>query len=120
MVDIVWLCFGIPMGRKNADDDAGNCASVIVGEAFSSVRERDEVIKYILGVEVDWGDLLTEFMGCSDVKARGIHGGKAREACNVVDEVIDTFEHWCIWGIIVARHMVGGVHEIRAGILHNM
>ena len=71
-------------------------------------------------VEVAWGNFLTDVMGGSSVKARGIHDGTVRSAGKLVDEVINTLEHWCTWGITIARETVEGVHDIRAGILHNM
>ena len=60
------------------------------------------------------------FMGCSAIKAIGIHNVTARAAVKVLDEVIDTLEHWCRWDISIARETVEGVHYIRVGILHNI
>ena len=73
-----------------------------------------------MGVEVAWVNLFTEVMVFSAVQARGIHDGTVRSAGKLVDEVINTLEHWCTWGITIARETVEGVHDIRAGILHNM
>ena len=74
---------------KNTEDDAGNCAFFIGGEALSTICERNKAILYIMGVEDACVKLFTEFMGCSAIKSIGIHDGTAREAGKVEDEVLD-------------------------------
>ena len=59
-------------------------------------------------------------MGFSDINNIGINDGTMREACRLMDEVLDTLECWYIWVISIARDTVEGVHEIREDILNNM
>ena len=42
-------------------------------------------------------------MVCSGVKAIRIHYSTVREAVQVADELIDTLERWCRWGISMDR-----------------
>ena len=62
--------------------------------AFSTICKRNEVIGYILGVEVVWGNLLMEVMDGSAIKARGIHYWKMWAAIQVADELLDLLEVW--------------------------
>ena len=71
-------------------------------------------------VEVAWGGLLIEFMGCSVVKARMIYDGMTREAGRVSDEVFDTLERCCRWDNRTAIEAAIGIYEIREGIFPNM
>ena len=59
-------------------------------------------------------------MGCSAIKARGIHNGMVREAVKVEDELLGTLELWCRWGRILTIETVEGIHDTRANIWHNM
>ena len=38
----------------------------------------------------------------------------------VAYEVIDPLGRWCIWVISITPETVDNVHEIRAGVFHNM
>ena len=77
---------------KKKEDDAGDDVFVIVRMDLSSVHKIDKAIWYILGVEVTWGDLLTKFMGCSEINDGGIHDGTLMEYFKVADEVLGTLE----------------------------
>ena len=59
-------------------------------------------------------------MGCSAIINREMHYGGLRETDKVVYNLIDNLKLWCRWGRIVSRETVDCVHNIRAGILHNM
>ena len=63
---------------------------------------------------------MTEFMGCSVVKARMIYDVMARAAGRVSDEVFDTLESCCRWDISTSIEAPNGIHEIREGIFTNM
>ena len=48
---------------------------VVGDEAFSTICKINKTVGYLMGVEVDWGKLWTEVMGCSAINASGIHYG---------------------------------------------
>ena len=52
----------------------------IGGEAFSTILKSNKAVGSILRVEVSLGNLLTELMGCSAVKAREIQDGTVMAA----------------------------------------
>ena len=58
---------------KNTEDDSGYGAYAVGVLSFSAIYKINEVIGYLLGVEVVWGNLLNEVMVCSYVEARGIY-----------------------------------------------
>ena len=88
------LVFGLPMdsNAKKTEDDAGNSAFVVEVMAFSTIYEINNTIWYILVMEVAWGKLFIEFMGCSPINTRGMHDWVLRATYNVADEMIDTME----------------------------
>ena len=61
-----------------------------------------------------------EVIGCSSVRSIGIYYWTVRAAVQVVYEVLDTLERWCVWGRIMARETVYRVHGISAGVFHNV
>ena len=69
----------------------------IRGMAFSTICKRNEVIGYLLGVEVAWGNLLMDVIGGSFIKAIGINYGTVRAAIQLADEVLDSLETWFLW-----------------------
>ena len=71
-------------------------------------------------MKVFWGNFFTEFVGCSEVKARGINYCIVRAFVKVAYEVLDTLELWCRWISSIAIETVDGAHEIRVGTLHHM
>ena len=79
---------------KKAEDDAGYGMFVIGSMAFSTICKRNEVIGYLLGVEVAWGNLLMDVIGGSVINAKGIHYGTVRAAIQLADEVLDLLEVW--------------------------
>ena len=86
---------------KNTEDDTGYGAFFIRITDFSTICKIRYAIGYHLRVKVSWGNLLTEFMGVSTIKASGIHDGMARTAIQVEDEVLDPLKGWFLWD----RHM---------------
>ena len=88
------LVFGLPMygNSQKTEDDAGNSASVVEVMAFSTICENNEDIWGILVMEVTWGKLFMEFMGCSSINTRGMHDGVLRATYKVTDEILDTME----------------------------
>ena len=73
-----------------------------------------------MGVQVAYRHLLMEFMGCSSVKSIGIRDRTVRGSRKVADDVVDILELCFVWGSSITRETFDGVHDIRAGILHNM
>ena len=51
---------------------------VVGDEAFSTICKINKTVGYLMGVEVDWGKLWTEVMGCSAINASGIPYGMVR------------------------------------------
>ena len=79
---------------KKIEDDAGYSTFFVGDMAFSIICKRNEVIGYILGLEVAWGNLLMKVMDGSAIKARGIYYWKMWASTQVADEVLDSFEKW--------------------------
>ena len=95
------------------------CSS-LGGEDFLVIYKRNKAIRYLLGVEVAWGNFFTEVMGCRDVKDSRLHDDMARAAGQVADEVLDTLEIWFRWGSNMTIETFDIVNDIRADVLHNM
>ena len=76
-----------------------------------TIYKKDEVIGYLLGAEVAWGNFLMLIMGCSAVKARWIHDGMLRTPGKVADELLDSR---------MDIETIDNIHYIRAGVFHNM
>ena len=70
---------------KKTEDNAVYGTFVIGGMDFSTIKKINEAIGYLLVVEVAWGNLLMEIMGCTAVKERGIHYGTVRESVQLLD-----------------------------------
>ena len=104
--------------NKNIEGEPGNHIFVVENTAFPTICKTNETVWYILGMEVAWGNLLMEFMGCSSIKTRGIPYGVVRENVKISDEVVDTLERWCRWGSSISRLMVDYIHNIRSSIFH--
>ena len=60
------------INTQKTEDDSGYGTFVIGGMDFYTICKSNEVIRYLLGVEVSWVKLLMEVMGGSVTKARGI------------------------------------------------
>ena len=78
-VEAGWIFQYTPTPKIHSTKKA-NCAFVVEGAELSTIFENNKAILYIMGVEVAWGNFLTDFMGCSATKARGIYDGTARAA----------------------------------------
>ena len=71
-------------------------------------------------MEVVWGELLAEFVGCSAIQTRGIYDGLMRENGKLDDEVLDTLELWCGWGSSIAIETVSDINKIKLCVFHHV
>ena len=68
---------------------------VIDGVDVSAICKIDEIIGYMLSVEVYWGELLAEFMTVGNFESRRVHYGMILTSIKVADEGLYSLGRWC-------------------------
>ena len=77
------------INAKNILDDTGYGAFVIGIMVFCAIYKRNESIRYLLVVEVVWGNLPLEVMGGSAIKSIRIRDRTVCASIQISNKVID-------------------------------